>query len=219
MNTIPGFLALESANETPVIGSFKLSTDQNSFDAMFESARNSIMEAYGVDPLTEINAMIKNKTIMEAYKNAMLSGLMSESVADPFDPTKEDPHFEATRDQISALWDNCVEDLIKESASVGALLPFKAVDLPILVKQHLSMVGKDIMDCEVVNTPIIKRHYEQTYLKDNTTGKLYEYPQCMFRDEYPDIFAGGKGLRIPEDPVALPAFEHSVVQMVDGTLR
>ena len=114
MNTIPGFLALESANETPVIGSFKLSTDQNSFDAMFESARNSIMEAYGVDPLTEINAMIKNKTIMEAYKDAMLSGLMSESVADPFDPTQRQSTIGNQIDSLleSISWQVCFTQII-----------------------------------------------------------------------------------------------------------
>ena len=216
MNNIPSFLALESANETPVIGSFKLAEETNSFDAVFESARSTIMQEYGLDPMIDINQMIKNKGLMTEYKNLVLAGLMNEHVIDPFDANgvRDDPRFEAVCDQINQMWDNCVEDLVSESARTGALLPFKAVDLPILVKQHLSMVGKDIMDCEVVNTPIIKRHYEQTYLKDNTTGKLYEYPQCMFRGEFPEIFAGGKGLRIPDDPVALPAFEYNVVESV-----
>nr|DAO72474.1 MAG TPA: Structural protein sp46 [Caudoviricetes sp.] len=213
-----GFLALESANETPVIGSFKLADQPNSFDANFENAVNLMKESYNVDPLLDLNTMIKNKTVMGAYKDAVLSGLMNEHVADPYGDAGADMRFEATRDQISALWDNCVEDLVKESASVGALLPFKAVDLPILVKQHLSMVGKEIIDCEVVNTPIIKRHYEQTYLKDNTTGKLYEYPQCMFRDEYAEIFGAGKGLKIPEDAITLPAYEKSVIEMVTGAV-
>ncbi len=213
-----GFLALESANETPVIGSFKLADQPNSFDANFENAVNIMKESYNVDPLLDLNTMIKNKTVMAAYKDAVLSGLMNEHVEDPYGDAGADMRFEATRDQISALWDNCVEDLVKESASVGALLPFKAVDLPILVKQHLSMVGKEIIDCEVVNTPIIKRHYEQTYLKDNTTGKLYEYPQCMFRDEYAEIFGAGKGLKIPDDEITLPAYEKSVIEMVTGAV-
>ena len=148
MNNIPSFLALESANETPVIGSFKLAEETNSFDAVFESARSTIMQEYGLDPMIDINQMIKNKGLMTEYKNLVLAGLMNEHVIDPFDANgvHDDPRFEAVRDQINQMWDNCVEDLVSESARTGALLPFKAVDLPFLVKQHLSMVGKDIMD-------------------------------------------------------------------------
>ena len=65
MNNIPSFLALESANETPVIGSFKLAEETNSFDAVFESARSTIMQEYGLDPMIDINQMIKNKGLME----------------------------------------------------------------------------------------------------------------------------------------------------------
>ena len=63
---------------------------------------------------------------------------------------------------VSELFDNCVSDLVTEGASRAALLPIKAVDFPVLIKQQLKLATKDIMQTEVTKNPIIKKHIEQT---------------------------------------------------------
>ena len=50
---------------------------------------------------------------------------------------------------------NCQK--VKESTGVGNLLPIKAVDVPILVKQQLKIATKDIMQTEVTKNPLIKK--------------------------------------------------------------
>jgi hypothetical protein len=123
-------------------------------------------------------------------------------------------------EQVSEMFDNCVNDFVSESTRVPALLPIKAVDFPVLVKQQLKLASKDIMQTEITKTPIVKKHIEQTYIVDPKTQKRWKYPQCFFNDEFKEVYAAGKGLPIKNTPVDLPAYDFDVIgKLTDGGVK
>lgn len=198
--------------ETPTIGSFSRARTKNTFDSIFENTYDSLM-GQGIDVMVDINHLIKNQAVMESYKDSILSQLSEDCAR-----TDDENRLSTLYEQVSAMWDNCVDDLVKESTRVGQLLPFQAMDLPVLVKQHLKIASKDIIQTEITKSPIIKKHVERTYIVDDKTKKRWEYPQCFFNDEFTEIYNAGKGLPVKSDPVALPLFQYDIVdQLTDGT--
>lgn len=195
--------------ETPTIGSFKSKETVNGFDDAFTEAANDLMGV--ADIMTDINKIIKNDDIMHDYKTTLLAPLYES--ARHYDAIMDDCKYSNLYEQVSQLFDNTRDDLISESALAGQLLPIVAIDFPILVKQHLKIATKDIIQTEVCKSPVIKKHIERTWIVDNQTGKRWEYPKCFFNDEYREIFAAGKGLPIKHDPVDITSgvFKYDII--------
>ena len=188
--------------ETATVGGFG-SGHSNNFDDIFTEAYDSML-ANGVDIMVDVNSMIKNKAKLNAFKEALIGELKTEC-ANMADSEEEYGTHAHLYEQVSDMFDNCVEDFYKESTRVPQLLPIKAIDFPILVKQQLKLASKDIIQTEVTKSPIIKKHIEQTYIVDNNDkSKRWKYPQCFFTDEFKEIFKAGKGLPIKDTPVNLP---------------
>lgn len=202
--------------ETATVGGFNNGSSKNTFDSIFTEAYNN-MNAKGIDVMRDINQLISNKSKLSAFKEALLSELFSENAAMNGDVEKYGTGVN-TYQQISDMFDNCVEDFVKESTRVGTLLPIKAIDFPILIKQQLKLATKDIMQTEVTKTPIVKKHIEQTYIvSNNDRDKRWKYPQCFFTDAYKEIFAEGKGLPVKGDDVTLPQFNYNIIEnLTDG---
>lgn len=209
----------ENFQETATVGGFNNGRSKNTFDSIFTETYN-LMASKGVDVMHDINDLLKNKAKLDAFKSSLLSELYTEN---------KDMNGDVERygtavnyyDQISDMFDNCVEDLVKESTRVGNLLPIKAIDFPILVKQQLKLATKDIMQTEVTKTPIVKKHIEQTYIvSNNDKSKRWKYPQCFFTDDFKEIFDEGKGLPIKSDDVTLPQFNYNIVEnLSDGDAK
>jgi len=196
--------------ETPTVGGFALGNKKNSFDDIFTETYNSML-SNGVDVMVDINSLLRNKSLMKAYKDSLLAELYTECTGYNGDPDKG-THL-ALYDQVSDMFDNCVEDFMRESTRVPQLLPIKAIDFPILIKQQLKLATKDIIQTEVTKTPVIKKHIEQTYVvSNNDKSKRWKYPQCFFSDDFKEIFDEGKGLPIKATPVELPAYNFDVVK-------
>jgi len=205
-NTSSDFVATET------VGGFSNGSTKNSFDDIFTEAYNDLM-ANGVDLMVDVNSLIKNKAKLGAFKNALIGELKQESVDMENDADTEYGTHRLLYEQVSDMFDNCVNDFYAESTRVPSLLPIKAVDFPVLVKQQLKLATKDIMQTEVTKTPIIKKHIEQTYVVDPKTNKRWKYPQCFFTDEFKEIYKAGKGIEI--DPakakVDLPAVDFDII--------
>lgn len=196
--------------ETQTVGGFR-NNSASSFDTIFEEAYENMM-ASGVNVLVDINSLFKNKAQLKAYKDALLTNLAQECAAMEENPDNYGTHVHLY-EQVSDMFDNCVEDFVKESTRVPQLLPIKAIDFPILIKQQLKLATKDIVQTEVTKTPIIKKHIEQTYIVDNSDKtKRWKYPQCFFTDDFKEIYNAGKGLPIKATPVTLPAYNFDVVK-------
>ena len=197
--------------ETPTVGGFVNEKNKNTFDDIFTEAYNQML-SNNVDIMVDVNQIIKNKGILQAYKDALLGELYNESEQMLADGDGEYGTHSHLYEQVSDMFDNCVEDFLRESTTVPQLLPIKAVDFPILIKQQLKLATKDIIQTEVTKTPIIKKHIEQTYIVDNTDKtRRWKYPQCFFTDEFLEAFDAGKGLKIKDTPVTLPAFNYDVI--------
>lgn len=195
--------------ETATIGGFG-SGVKNNFDDIFTEAYNTMLNN-GIDLMVDVNSVIKNKAKLNAVKEALIGELKTECTEMENTDTDYGTHAHLY-DQVSQLFDNCVDDFMKESTKVPQLLPIKAIDFPILVKQQLKLATKDIIQTEVTKSPIIKKHIEQTYIVDNNDKtRRWKYPQCFFTDEFKEIFAAGKGLPIKDTPVSLPAVDFDVV--------
>ena len=207
---------------TETVGGFNNGAQKNSFDDIFEEAYNDLL-ANGVDLMVDVNSLIKNKAKLGAFKDALLGELKQECTEmENTMANDNDACFgthSALYEQVSEMFDNCVEDFYKESTKVGSLLPIKAVDFPVLVKQQLKLATKDIMQTEVTKTPIVKKHIEQTYIVDKQSNKRWKYPQCFFTDEFKEIYDAGKGLPIKDTKVSLPAYDFDVItNCTDGVV-
>lgn len=203
---------------TETVGGFNRGSQKNSFDDIFTEAYNDLM-ANGIDLMVDVNSLIKNKAKLNAFKDELLGELKQES-ADMADDTEHEYGTHACLyEQVSDMFDNCVDDFYAESTRVSNLLPIKAVDFPVLVKQQLKLATKDIMQTEVTKSPIIKKHIEQTYVVDPKTQKRWKYPQCFFTDEFKEIYKAGKGLPINTEGTvtALPAYNFDVIgELTEG---
>lgn len=206
-----GFVVTETVGGMSV-GEFKNGQKVNSFDDIFQEASDTLM-AKNIDVMHDLNEFIKNKAIMEKYRDLLTEGLKTEHEAmmESENPESYGTHTKIYG-QVIDMFDNCVEDFVKESAKYGTLLPIKAIDFPILVKQQLKLATKDIMQTEVTRSPIIKKHIEQIYVIDTKQKKRYKYPQCFFNDEYKEIYEAGMGYPIKDTPVELPAMQFNVIK-------
>ena len=204
---------------TETVGGFRNGASYNSFDDIYTEAYNDLMSA-GVDLMSDVNSLIKNKAKLSAFKEALIGELKTESEHMAEDVDGDYGTHSCLYEQVSDMFDNCVDDMIAESTRVGTLLPIKAVDFPVLVKQQLKLATKDIMQTEVTKTPIVKKHIEQTYIVDNKSKKRWKYPQCFFTDEFKEIYDAGKGLPIKDVKVPLPAYNFDVISnCTDGDVN
>ena len=199
---------------TETVGGFNSGAHKNTFDDIFTEAYDNLM-ANSIDLMVDINQLIKNKNALASFKDSLLGELKQECAdMETRMASDEDVCYgthSALYEQVSEMFDNCINDFYKESTKVGSLLPIKAVDLPVLIKQQLKLATKDIMQTEVTKTPIIKKHIEQTYIVDKKANKRWRYPQCFFTDEFKEIYDAGKGLPIKNTKVTLPAYNFDVI--------
>lgn len=190
---------------TPTVGGFRNALDKNDFDAIFSEACDDLGT---VDLKEDINTFIKNPTMIEAFKDTLLSGIQNYCEGKSVDDIGT---FANLYEQVSDIFDGTIDDLVRESARVGVLLPIKAIDMPICVKAHVKAATKDILQTETTKTPIVKKQIERTWVVDTKTNKRWQYPQCLFDDGYKEIYNAGKGLPIDSKPVALPLFNFDIV--------
>lgn len=213
------FLTESSKNfkETETIGSFTRGSGKNSFDSIYERACEKLT-AEGVNPMLDVNMMINNPAVMETFKDDILSQLKDD--CDRYAEIDEGGRYASLYEQTSALIDNCVDDFVKESTRVGQLLPYKAVDFPIIIKSNLALASKDIIQTEVTKQPIIKKHIEKRWVVDEKTKKRWEYPQCFFTDNFKEIYSAGKGLPIKDRAVDISSglFNYNIPEnLTDAT--
>lgn len=201
----------ESGNDyqqTVTIGSFANGRSYNSFDDNFSEVAREF-EASGVSVNEDAHKIIKDDHLYSTYKQGILTPLMEYTQDKTFD---EVGNMAALYDQVDAMMDNRREMLIRESTTVGQLLPIKMIDFPLIVKDHLKNVIKDVMQCEVTKSPLIKKQIQHTWIVDKQTKERYEYPQCFYRNEWKKIYDAGKGHKINNTPVALPVFNYNIIE-------
>lgn len=199
------FIGSENFEETATVGGFSMNQDANTFDSVYSEACESVSNV--VDMRKDVNQFIKLPEVQKAFKDTLLSGFVSESE----DPTDLGQYTNRLYQEVSQLYDNTVDDLVKESTRVGNLLPIKSLDLPLVIRQHTKCVSKMIIDTEITKSPVIKKQIERTWVVDNKTKKRWQYPQCFFNDDYKEIFKAGKGLELDTKAVNLPLYNYDII--------
>lgn len=180
-------------DETPTVGGFSLGSELNTFDENFKEACDT-MTAAGLNPMLDINQIIRKPEVAKKFTDLISAGIVNECACR--DPQEWGTYANMDR-QVSDLLDNVTAQLMKETTTVGQLMPIKAIDYPLVVKQHLSLATKDVMQTEVTKSPVVKKQIERNWLVDKQNGTRWEYPQCFFKpEEAREIFAAGKGLPI-----------------------
>lgn len=196
--------------ETPTIGRFaNSSATGETFDQKYERICDDFM-AEGVDLRQDINVLLRDPIMFERYKEALIGDLKTECeemiTLENADDSMYFGEHTALYDQLDQLLDNV--KAVQESTvqQVGPLLPIKSVDYPLLVKSHLSLVAKDVLQTEVVSGPIIKKHIEQAYVvSNNDPSKRWRFPQDFYiPGKAEEIFSEGKGYPIKDTAVELP---------------
>ena len=194
--------------DTVTIGSFENGSGYNSFDDHFSKLADDFKSA-GINVTEDAHQIIKDDNLFENYETSLCQ-LIREYCDDK--TWDEYGNVAGYADQIKAMMDNRRDLLIRESTTVGQLLPIKMIDFPLIMKDHLKNVIKDIMQCEITKSPLVKKQIQHTWIVDKQTKKRYEYPQCFYRNQYREIFDAGKGLKLSSDPVDLPLFNFNLIE-------
>lgn len=194
-------------HSTDTIGSFSNGDTYNSFDSNFDKMAADF-KAVQLNINEDAQQIIKDADIFAKYKEQLLKPIMESCDNLTWE---ENGNVAGLYDQISAMMDNRRDMLIRESTTVGQLLPIKMIDFPLMVKDHLKNVIKDIMQCEVTKSPLIKKQIQHTWIVDKETNEKYEYPQCFYRNEAKKIFDAGKGPKLKDTPVTLPVFNYDII--------
>lgn len=195
---------------TPTIGSFQNGVTYNSFDDNYGRMTNEYASS-NIDLLRDADKIIKSNELYEGYRDELISSLVENCASWDVD-THGNPAMYA--EQVKAMLDNRRDMIVNESFSVGQVLPIKMIDFPLIVKDHLKNVIKDIMQCEVTKSPIVKKQIQRIWIVDPKTNKRYAYPQCFYRNQFKEIFEAGKGVKLAHTDITLPAFNYDII----GTL-
>lgn len=188
---------------------------EKTFDEHFDELCESYHDTQGIDIKKDIQSMLSDKAFMDQYKTDLM-----DPVFEAFrEASPNDPHVQATIDNVNRFWDNKVRSYT-ESASMTGFLPIATLEFPVLVKQFFSSILKDIIEVETVKSPNITKHVRTTYIVNNQTGEELEYPRCMFDGTWQKMWDASKGYKIKSDPVMFDNGRLSrydiVKQLTDG---
>ncbi len=192
-----------------VIGSFLQEKDTD-----FKNGVISLMEgfraSYSMDACDDFMKIMKNDTLNEQYKDALLGDILNEGF--------EDPYLAMVPDKLEQLYENTRTNIIEESYGVSTMSPIVAYSLPILKKTFLQCNAKDIVMSEVASKPLIKIAFERKFLRDKKGGKHY-IPEVFYNDEYKKLSQMAKGKPVNSEWHNQPMQDLQLLTLSGGTLE
>lgn len=201
-----------------LIGSFTVKRDED-FKNGFKALCESMQGTYNLDPFQNISNILKNPTYKEVYKQQLIGDVAMESI--------DDPYFSTHVQKLDQLFENSAFEILQESA-VGQLSPIVGTSLPILKKNYLDCVSKDIVMTEVPTTPIIKNTFERKFLKDRQGNKYY-IPEIFYDDTYKTVMTKSKGTSFPDEflpdatdksaGISFPLHDYDLLGKVGGSIE
>jgi len=215
----------DNFEETQTVGGIGTYTDANKsddFDTIFENACDNFQRTWKTSWRNAVtNAEhLENPAKMASFKEDLLSGLRNDvAMFESFSERSDNPDgLDAGSpltwyDKVSKLYDNKVNELITESASVGQLMPIKTIDFPLLVKANVQQSFGDIIKEEITPTLEVKKRIERTiaYNKKNP-DQTWEVPQCWYDDSFIDMMKAGSGTSLnSQKAITLPAFNKNLI--------
>ncbi len=204
-------------NTSEIVGGFTINRDEDfkqGLSLLCESVQNQHLDLF-----QDISMILKNPTTRAAYKEGLLGDVVRESF--------DDAYYGTHVAKLDQLFENSAMEILRES-SVGQVAPIVGTSLPILKKEYLECVSKDIVMTEVPKTPIVKKTFERKFLKDRDGNKYY-IPEIFYNDDYKNIMSKAKGAAFPEAflpdatdiaaGITFPLQDYDLIGKVGGTLQ
>ena len=222
MNTmIPFFESTDpDFKATETVGSFNSANRANSFDSVYTEACENMLQRHS----TKMNGgfltadALSNPAIVSDFRSDMLAPFeesanqLSDAMKARYGEGADDLGNAASLyDQLGKLFDNKIAQFTEE-ASVGQLLPIKAIDFPIMMKTQVKQSFKDVVNEEITPNVVIKKQIEHkiVYSKQDPK-KRWEYPQCFFNDDFKEMMEAGRGTKLKSDAVTLPLYNYDII--------
>ena len=189
-------------NPTRVVGSFVESRNED-FNNQLVSINETFKGSFGLDPIEESLRIYKDDVIFEQYKEMLLGDLFEASMGDKY--------LDLLPAKIEQLVENSKFEIVNEAYGVAQLSPVVGYTLPIIKKNMLECIAKDIMMTEVPDAPVIKVAFERKFLKDKN-GKKYYIPEIFYDKSYKEASEMAKGTPIMADAIQAPLDEFPLME-------
>jgi len=189
-------------NPTRVVGSFVESRNED-FNNQLVSINETFKGSFGLDPIEESLRIYKDDVIFEQYKEMLLGDLFEASMGDKY--------LDLLPAKIEQIVENSKYEIVNEAYGVAQLSPVVGYTLPIIKKNMLECIAKDIMMTEVPDAPVIKVAFERKFLKDKN-GKKYYIPEIFYDKSFKEASEMAKGTPVMADPIQAPLDEFPLME-------
>lgn len=192
----------EEINPTNIVGSFNQSPSTD-FDNTLIYLNESMLGNYGLDAVEDFGRICKDDVLFEQYKDLLIG---NDILKEQFD----DPYYSMLPAKIDQLMENSKTEILYENYGVSQLSPIVGYTLPVLKKEYIECIAKDLMMVEVPDKPVVKVTFERKFLKDREGNKYY-IPEIFYDDKFKEASALAKGTPVYSDPIAGPLEDYDLM--------
>lgn len=191
----------EGQGPTNIVGSFNISTHED-FDDRLIMLNETFLGNYGLNAVDDIEKICKDDVIYEQYKELLIGDVLNEQF--------EDRYLSLFPAKLEQYMENSRKELILENYGVGQLSPVVGYTLPIIKKEYIDCISKDLMMTEIPDKPVVKVSFERKFLKDKDGNKYY-IPEIFYDDSYKKANELSKGVPIYSEPIAAPLEDYDLM--------
>lgn len=197
---------MPSAN---VVGSFYQSRSED-FNNNLIALNERFQANFGLDAVDDIHNIVKDDVLCEQYKEMLLGDVLEEQF--------EDNYLSLLPAKIEQLFENSRHEMVMESYGVAQLSPIVGYTLPIIKKNMLECISKDIMMTEIPDKPVVKVQFERKFLKDKEGNKYY-IPEIFYNKDYKVASSKAKGYDVYNEPIQSPVEDFDLMAASMGAAK
>lgn len=197
---------MPSAN---VVGSFYQSRRED-FNNNLIALNERFQANFGLDAVDDIHNIIKDDVLCEQYKEMLIGDVLEEQF--------EDDYLGLLPAKMEQLFENSRDEMLNESYGVAQLSPIVGYTLPIIKKNMLECISKDIMMTEIPDKPIVKVQFERKFLKDKEGNKYY-IPEIFYNKDYKVASAKAKGYDVYNEDIQAPVEDFDLMAASMGAAK
>lgn len=186
---------------TRTVGSFVESRNED-FNNSIVTLNENFKSSFGLETDTDILRILKDDVLYEHYKNGLIGDIMETKF--------EDRYMNLLPSKIEQVVENSRYEIVNESYGVAQLHPVVGFTMPVIKKNMLECIAKDIMMTEVPTEPIVKVKFERKFLKDKQGNKYY-IPEIFYDDSFRSVSSLAKGTPIHGEAVNLPLEDYDLM--------
>lgn len=186
---------------TRVVGSFVESRNED-FNNQLVSINETFKGSFGIDPVEESLKVYKDDVIFEQYKEMLLGDLM--------DTQFDERYLNLLPAKVEQIVENSKFEIVNEAYGVAQLSPVVGYTLPIIKKNMLECISKDIMMTEVPDAPVVKVAFERKFLKDKNGNKHY-IPEIFYDKSFKAASELAKGTPVYAESVNAPLEDYDLM--------